>query len=132
MTQMTFTKPAGEVTARLWSSDVVSPETFAHLAQLDPSLGQRGWEMTIMPWVWDSARGLRGRWVAGETLRTPLQKPGIRPPTPQQRTEALQRLGYESVPLADWEWFETKFVLSELPCLFATLPVRPVSPAVTP
>lgn len=103
------------------------PETFAYLSQLDPMTGARGWDLFIQPWVWDASVGLRGRWVAGQGVRTPLQKPGIRLPTLQQRTDALQRLGFEAYKPEGWEWYESKFVLSELPYVYAVLSVRPIA-----
>jgi hypothetical protein len=110
------------------------PAAKAYLSQVDPALGLRGWEVTVFGWVWSEERET---WVESlnVTDRTPLQKPGIRPPTHAQRVEALARIGYEpddQVGIGGqpyWEWYEGEFVLSGTPYVYAVLTVRKV-PAV--
>lgn len=147
MTQMTFTKPteladstahrdrcviAGpcpQCAAELAAANrPPRPEVRAHLRQLDPAEGQRGWELWVLEWAWDSSRNDgRGAWVTDweTTPSTPLQKPGIRPPTLGQRLAALTRLGYEPAGPYEpvWEWQEAEWS-QDRPYLFATLTVR--------
>lgn len=119
------------------------PPRRAHLYQCDPELGLRGWEICVFDWVWTP--GYRedgsGAWVndRDSTPRTPLQKPGLRPPTMAQRRAALARLGFEPDEQDDavadlfsreWEWRESEWP-GERPYLWAVLQVRPVAPEVT-
>jgi hypothetical protein len=123
---MTFTKPV-ELAA---ADRPAKPEVRAHLRQLDPEEGLRGWEIWVVEWAWDSTwDDGRGAWVNGRetTPSTPLQKPGIRPPTLGQRLAALTRLGYEPAGPYEpvWAWQESEWS-KDRPYLFATLTVRPI------
>jgi hypothetical protein len=134
---------SGELVAengRMLAARPAKPELRAHLHQLDPAKGLRGWEVYVVDWEWipNYCQDGGGAWVNSSetTLRTPLQKPGLRPPTLAQRRAALARLGYEPDDAAEkwsyreWRWQESEWSEGH-PYLWAVLQVRPIEPAVT-
>ncbi|MEU0830493.1 DUF6303 family protein [Streptomyces sp. NPDC005969] len=82
------------------------------------------------------ATGVYGTWelyvlIDAPSLEWPEHEFGrVAPmPTPEERAEALAALGYAVVDGAEWEWRETR-PTPTASHLFASIPVRPNTPAV--